>query len=56
MKMAKIETCCWYNEKRPQHRRGYELRPTNGRHRLWNTRLSEQVFDLTVDGTDYDHL
>jgi hypothetical protein len=47
---AKIETFCWYDERR---RMGFQLHPTDRTRRLWNTRLNESAFRASWDLTKY---
>lgn len=47
---AKIETFCWWDEKR---RIGYQIHPSDRSRPIWNTRLSEAAFHDSRDLTWY---
>lgn len=51
LKAAKVETFSWY---KPGHPGGQQqLRPSNPRQQIWNTRLDAAEFDRCRDDTDY---
>ena len=47
---AKIETFCWWDERR---RIGYQIHPSDRARPIWNTRLPESAFHACKDLTSY---
>ncbi|HMT34073.1 MAG TPA: hypothetical protein PKA99_15705 [Dermatophilaceae bacterium] len=47
---ARIETCQWWN---PEVARSRQLRPTDPKHRIWNTRMGVSVFEASRDRRIY---
>jgi hypothetical protein len=47
---AKVETFCWWDQKRSI---GYRIHPTDRSRPVWNTRLPETAFYASRDLTDY---